>query len=29
MDGEDFSNDDTPVLPEPIQKESTVDFKEL
>ena len=26
MDGEDFSNDDTPVLPEPIQKESTVDF---
>lgn len=26
MDGEDFSNDDTPVLPEPIQKESNLDF---
>ena len=26
MDGEDFSNDDTPVLPEPIQKESALDF---
>ena len=26
MNGEDFSNDDTPVLPEPVYKESTVDF---
>ena len=26
MDGEDFSNDDTPVLPERVQNESSVDF---
>lgn len=26
MDGEDFSNDDTPVMPERVQIESTVDF---
>lgn len=26
MDGEDFSNDDTPVLPERVQTESSVDF---